>query len=301
MPHVSTHVNSPSSSYANKSTYSVSENEIAQYIEILKTLTPSEVLILNHICFYANKSWGFCLKSYKTIAAELKISKQTVYRAMLKLKDWILELRSGGPTASKIFVKDSVLKQVVQHQNQNVYAMSTVEPPTLYLKNIIDQCDETSVESFKSLEPKKKEEGFSALRKLGLSLVEAGILWAYIKTNKIPPEVTQESILAVTKEKVRGENKKSIRSIGAYFRAVLNQRWKSFKDAISDIEKKTPKKDLSDEFKQELDYKAWDKAKSDCSKNGLVWNVTPGYMEIESRLREKYYLEFLEIERSRLD
>lgn len=84
-------------------------------------LTQTEQEVARHISYYANKAWGFCQKTFETIATECGCSLKTVDRTMRKLKkEGVAQIKRMGQLASRISVLKKFREFLFKRRNGDV-------------------------------------------------------------------------------------------------------------------------------------------------------------------------------------
>lgn len=79
--------------------------------ETLSKLTSTQKKVAKHITYYANKRWGYCEKTYRTIARECDCSVRTVEYVMHALKSaGLATIKRMGQAASRIKVISGLFK-----------------------------------------------------------------------------------------------------------------------------------------------------------------------------------------------
>jgi len=182
----------------------------------LHSLTQLEQKILRHLIYYASKSWGYCRKSYKTIADELGCSRDKIYSLIKKLKPLGVETEHRGPSTPIICVAKELKEAFLSLFAFNYDASTTLEQPIPY----IDKYKNNNIVIVGAKPKKQKPESalFKPFRALGLTAKEVVVFLNLIRRNKIALTTIFETIKVVAKAK---KEKAIHTSIGAYFRAVL--------------------------------------------------------------------------------
>lgn len=207
---------------------------LPQYL--FEKLTPNQIRVARHILFYANKSWGYCLKSYQTIANELRVSYSTVFRTIQILKEHLIRCYRIPNRPSKIYANPELKAAFSKPVNINDSPMTVPDTPSLYIKK------EKDIErTIDKPAPRSKPKNCfaSVLFSLSLSLKEVRIFLKLIKTRRIDLETLKQSADEL-RQYIRDRN---VDNKGGLLRTILEAKHKR---AISIKEEQRSKANLND-------------------------------------------------------
>lgn len=114
--------------------------------DFFSSLSLTQKSVVRHISYYARMQWGYCQKTYKTIAKECGCSIATVKRIMSYMKSaGLATIRRMGRNPSQITVTEELIRVFNKRANEE-----PTKPHTIYIKgkninraNNSQECDLT--------------------------------------------------------------------------------------------------------------------------------------------------------------
>ncbi len=110
-------------------------------LPISANFSPTEIVIARHIAHYANKAYGYCVKTYKTMAKEKDVCLKTIYRTVKKLKELgMARIVRNGRNPSQLYITKKI-KELFSVKTTNVQTKSKRTPNTINKKKKKDRSD----------------------------------------------------------------------------------------------------------------------------------------------------------------
>lgn len=199
-------------------------------IHALHELTQLQFNILRHLSYYASKSWGFCRKTYQTIADELGCSLSTVEHAISKFKKTLdVIVKNGGCTASRIYIPDWI-KQYFCNLRDNCgikhYIPYIKTKKTYVCRDAGKEMQDNQKPNTENKPDEGKKNAYKELEDYGFRWNHLMAISAHVKMHRIGSEALKEAIDAYGAY-VRDN---AVSSPVRLFKAILNTKHKEIAD-----------------------------------------------------------------------
>lgn len=194
-------------------------SNIHGYEAKLEELSPAWIKAIRHISHYAAKRWGYCQKTYKTIASEIGLSERLVEEVVRFLKNLgCASVKRQGRNPSRIYISDHII-DFVKSKFSSLCGTNVERTPNTIYKNKSNASD-AIVDNTPRPEPpppSRESQIVQAMIPLDLKPKDGSSIYHEIVKHQTPLEVVKRAVERVISYSAR----KQVKSNGALMRTIL--------------------------------------------------------------------------------